>query len=355
MSLPLPFQYLPEKNGLWGVVLPTLKEPADARADPGRQVSEINPAWLQFVRTERIGWRGVGWLAGAGGGLMAALMFGPLIWSFLHAGPRLGMTVAASMVTILTLPSLIGAFFAYRARMLALPPPVILSRRLRRFYQWRDKREGWVSVDADAAVALIHASAAATQVGGDMGYRLHVVELEPGSRKIMKQVAVSEVANDPDELARLWEFLRRYIDDKPDTLPPVSYHPRLVGKYGWLARFDHDLFKNLVCEDHRLVAGRFNALRFYFAAMLEYWYVRCAAWIERDASVPEYPDDLTLAMHWEGDNPYPVKLASQEQVAAARGELAHFVRRWRIAAALSSLLYGGIFVGMVSIGWLVFT
>lgn len=62
--------------------------------------------------------------------------------------------------------------------------------------------------------------------------------------------------------------IHRYLDGKPDNLPPVSYHPTLVGKYGWLARFDHDLFKNLVGEDHRLVTGRFNALAYAVTLIL---------------------------------------------------------------------------------------
>ncbi|SDY78866.1 hypothetical protein SAMN04487939_10689 [Lysobacter sp. yr284] len=349
----LPFQRLPERNGLWGVILPRLGE----EREPGPlgeagQIARIDPAGVQFVRIQRMGWRGAGWVLGAGGGLMAALMFAPLLWSFLHAGHRLGPVVAASMCAILLLPLLAGALTAYRARTLELPPPVVLSRRLRRFYQWRGNREGWVSVAADTGTAVIQAAAVVTQAGGDMGYRLHVVEFDAGSRAIRKQVAISEVVSDPDELAWLWDFLCRYLDEAPERLPAVR-NAGFEGEGAWLARADRYLFSGLVDGEHRLVPGRFNAFRFYFAAVLEYWYLRCGAWIEGKASTPAYPPDLADAMRWGGANPYAREAASPAQQAASRGDLDHFRRRWRIVAVLSTLLYGGIFVGMIAIGWLV--
>lgn len=350
MSLVLPFRSVPGTSGPSCLLLPSRGEPATDQPDGAGQVRDINPAYLEFVQTERNSWRGFGWVLGGGGGLMCLFMLAPLVWSMVHAAPKVGPLVAYGLSAFVMLLPLVGAFIAYRAARLPMAP-VILSRRLRRFYYWKDRKSGWVSVDYDRAVALINMNVVATQAGGYVGFRLHVVDMEPADRRILTQIPVSEAARGHEVGCRLWEFIRHYMDRSPTQLPAVPYRPTPGDRASLYARIERDIYTGYVDAEHRLPPGFFHRFYFGFSAMLEYWYYRAMAWIERTAPRPALPPELAEAMRWEGDNPYTITSPTGLERDAMEGRLPQVNARWRVARVLSTLLYGGAFVGMVWMGW----
>ena len=66
----------------------------------------------------------------------------------------------------------------------------------------------------------------------------------------------------------------------------------------------------------------------------------------------EVPVELREAMEWQGENPYRTRPPTEEERQAWEGRLPHLRLRWLAAAALSTLIYGGMFLLMTVGAWL---
>jgi hypothetical protein len=347
---------LPDRSGAWGLLLPSKGDPWNevSRADANGLVREINPAYLEFVQTERNSWRGIGWVMGVGGGLMLLLSMIPKFSIAPELVAKIGV-VNAVLVTLIPLMTVfLLALVGYFAARAPLAPPVILSRKLRKFYQWQSKKIGWISIAYDHAVPYASMGAVVSQGGGYTYFRLHVAELEPISRRIIHSISVSEITRGPQASCSAWEFIRLYMDGPADILPGIPYRPSIEQSSAFNARLDRDILKDMVDEEHRLVSGFMNVLYFGYSGMVEYWFFRAMAWIERTAPRPAFPLELLEAMQWQGENPYKVTPPSLVEQLALNGRLPHLNRRWAVAKWLSTLLWGGAFVAMIYTFWFIY-
>ncbi|MDF6002613.1 hypothetical protein P4050_35505 [Pseudomonas aeruginosa] len=107
----------------------------------------------------------------------------------------------------------------------------------------------------------------------------------------------------------------------------------------------------LVDSEHRLRPGLFPMAYFGMSATIGYWADRMIPWLERRMPRPALPPELAEAMKWEGDNPYRITPPSAIEQQAIDGQLPYMNRRWFIGMLLSTLLWGGSFVGMVGVAW----
>ena len=354
-DLLLGMKELPEQGGGWGLLLPRGKAPAELKPGAHGAVQAINPAYLEFVPRVSVSSRGTGVFYGVWFAVTFSLMFLPGIPSLISAMERyenIGGADVAFWLTVVALMSFAPLIWVYRSARMPLAPPVLLSRSLRKFYCWVDRKRGWMVLDYDDLHPAVFRSTMVTTAGSATFFNLGLVRLVPGTRKIADQVNPAPPLFPAERPEEVWEFIRTYMDGTPEDLPPVDPMPPLQDSRADHARMDRLLLQDMVDEHHRLKPGFFNKLYTWFWGGVSYWTERCDLWVQRTAPRPAYPPELVEAMQWQGDNPYRTRSPTEEEQAAWEGRLPHLNRRWWAAAAFSTLIYGGMFLLMTVGVWL---
>lgn len=354
-DLLLGMKELPEQGGGWGLLLPRGTDPAEQTPWAHGALQAINPAYIEFVPHASVSNRGMGVFYGAWFFLTFVLMFGPLLLESREVSPEnmafdlIFWTLFWTVVGGLTLGFGIWAFRSARA---PLAPPVILSRTLRKFYCWVDRKRGWMALDYDELHPAVFRSAIVTTAGSATFFNLGLAKLVPGTRRIADQVNPAPPLFPAERPEEVWEFIRTYMDGAPEDLPPIDPMPPLQDARADHARMDRLLLQDMVDEHHRLKPGIFNKVYTWFWGGVSYWTERSALWVQRTAPRPEYPPELREAMQWKGENPYRTRPATEEERAAWEGRLPHLRRRWLAAAAFSTLIYGSMFLILTVGTWL---
>ncbi|WP_454727388.1 MULTISPECIES: hypothetical protein [Cupriavidus] len=354
MALHLLRLTLPEKENGTYFILPKAGEPPQtgAECDAWQMVARINPAYLEFSKTERTNFRSMGLLLSIwGGGGIGFLGLLPMVAdSWMDVG-RVGMVlpIVGSLMLSISLWIAIGV----PRRQLRQPQsPILLSRCLRRFYQWQGKKAGWTALDYDHVVPYVTRITTPSPMGTTTSFFLDVALLVPGTRKVAHFIRLSDPSMAVLPPAELWEFVRAYMDGPAAKVPPIEYRIPEGQEHGVHARMDRDMLPGLLDKEHRLRRGLFYKLYFGMLSMTVYWATRLQPWMERRIPRPLLPPELAEAMQWEGENPYRVRPPSEIEQKAIDGQLPYMNRRWFVGMLLSTLLWGGSFIGMVMIGWL---
>lgn len=234
-----------------------------------------------------------------------------------------------------------GAFFAWSvssARRLAAPS-VVLSRRLRKFFCWVDRKNGWVSIDYDAAQPISMVSRSYSLAGAATGYVLAVVDIEASDRRIRSYVPLAQPHRDDRAPGMIWEFVRHYMDGDPETLPPAEPLPPADDARADYVLLDRRLFGGLVDAHHRVKPGAFSMTYVYVVGALMYWFERAGLWIWRIAPRPEWPPEIRAEM----STPAPASsfrmrpLTEAERLAYA-GKLGYLNRRWFVLGAICTVI-----------------
>ena len=354
-DLLLGMKELPEQGGGWGLLLPRGTQPAELSPKAHGAVQEINPAYIEFVPHASLSDRGMGMFYGLWFFFVLALMCGPFLFESRSASPE---NAAIGFVFWVVFWGLVGGLtlgfgiWAYRSARKPLAPPVILSRTLRRFYCWVDRKRGWMVLDYDELHPAVFRSTIVTAAGSATFFILGLAKLVPGTRRIADQVNPAPLLFPAERPEEVWEFIRTYMDGAPEALPAVDPLPPLHDPRADHARMDRLLLQDMVDAEHRLKPGLLNKVYSWFWGGVSYWTERCALWVQRTAPRPAYPSELREAMAWQGDNPYRTRPPTDEETLAWQGRLPHLRRRWLAAAALSTLIYGGMFALMTVGAWL---
>ncbi|MDH5823943.1 hypothetical protein QFW77_13245, partial [Luteimonas sp. RD2P54] len=346
-DLLLGMKELPEQGGGWGLLLPRGGDPAEQSPHAHGAVHGINPAYLEFVPHTSVSNRGMGVFYGLWFAIVFVLMLGSI---FVRGSVDIDLNEYL-ISTFLVFFVLVGfplacVIWAYRSARMPLAPPVILSRTLRKFYVWVDRKRGWMVLDYDELHPAVFRSAIVTTAGSATFFVLGLAKLVPGTRRIADQVNPAPPLFPAERPEQVWEFIRTYMDGTPDALPPIDPMPPLQDARADHARMDRLLLQDMVDEHHRLKPGVFNKIYTWFWGGVSYWTERCALWVQRTAPRPEYPPELREAMQWEGENPYRTRAPTAEEQQAWTGRLPHLRRRWLAAAAFSTLIYGSMFLIM---------
>ncbi|WP_454727391.1 MULTISPECIES: hypothetical protein [Cupriavidus] len=343
---------LPEKENGTYFILPKAGEPPQtgAERDAWQMVARINPAYLEFSKTERTNIRSMGLLMGSWGGGMIFLMCIPSvahIWVNANEYSWDAVLVTSAVVAI----ALMVAIVVPRYQLRQPQSPILLSRCLRRFYQWQGKKAGWTALDYDHVVPYVTRGTIPSPMGTTTSFFLDVALLMPGTRKVAHFIRLSDPSMAVLPPAELWEFVRAYMDGPAAKVPPIEYRIPEGQEHGIHARMDRDLLPGLLDKEHRLKRGLFYKLYFGMLSMTVYWATRLQPWMERRIPRPPLPPELADAMQWEGENPYRVRPPSEIEQKAIDGQLPYMNRRWFVGMLLSTLLWGGSFTGMTLIGW----
>ena len=354
-DLLLGMKELPEQGGGWGLLLPRGKAPAELKPGAHGAVQAINPAYIEFVPRISVSSRGTGVFYGTWFFLLFMMIFFAFCSDYREIRLEDGsLDLVALSIFFGGVLALGGAFgiWAYRSARMSLAPPVLLSRSLRKFYCWVDRKRGGMVLDYDELHPAVFSSTIVTTAGSATFFNLGLARLEPGTRKIADQVNPAPPLFPAERPEEVWEFIRTYMDGAAEDLPPVDPMPPLQDSRADHARMDRLLLQDMVDERHRLKPGFFNKLYTWFWAGVGYWTERCDLWVQRTAPRPAYPPELVEAMQWQGDNPYRTRPPTEEELAAWEGRLPHLNRRWWAAAAFSTLIYGGMFLLMTVGVWL---
>ncbi|MGM1044499.1 hypothetical protein [Stenotrophomonas sepilia] len=344
---------LPEKVNHTYFVLPKFGERPQEGATPNDwdMVADINPAYLVFSQSRRAAHTSLGVLMSVWGGGMLFFVALPFVLKMLGDIDRLGAWLA--VVGVLQL--VVGLSFALGVplRMLRKPrSPILLSRRLRRFYHWQNKKKGWVALSYDDVVPYAMRVTSVSQAGTATSYFLHVGLLKPGTRKVIQSIRLSDPSRGSIlPLAELWEFLRAYMDGPASQVPAIGYRIPEGQQRGIHARMDRDMLADLLDDQHRLQPGLFSKIYFAMQTMTLYWSGRLLPWLERKRPQPPLPPELAEAMQWEGKNPYRIIPPMDIEQKAIDGQLPYMNRRWFVGMLLSTLFWGGSFLWMSTLGW----
>ncbi|WBG64236.1 hypothetical protein ELR50_15670 [Pseudomonas citronellolis] len=349
----MPRPALPEKENNTYFVLPKAGESPQMGARPAAQqmIAKINPAYLEFTKTERSSHRPFSFLVSIWGGSMIFLALLPMVVKIFIDVEKLGIDGPIVFSTILLI--LLWIAIGVPLHQLRYPQsPMLLSRHLRKFYVWQGKKAGWTALNYDEVQPYVTRVTVVSTMGTATSFFLDVGLLEPGTRKVGQFIRLSEPARTVLAAGELWEFVRAYMDGPANQVPPIEYRIPEGQEHGIHARLDRDLIPGLLDQHHRLRRGLFHPLYFGMAAMTSYWSWRLLPWMERRIPRPPLPPELTEAMQWEGENPYRMDPPSEVEQKAIDGQLPYMNRRWLIGMLLSTLFWGGSFIGMIAIGWM---
>ena len=108
---------------------------------------------------------------------------------------------------------------------------------------------------------------------------------------------------------------------------------------------------DLVDAEHRLLPGLFSKIYFGMLAMMTYWSARLLPLVERKRPQPSFPPALAETMRWSGKNPYRITPPTKTEQKAIAGQLPYMSQRWFVGGLLSTLFWGGSFIGFVTITW----
>jgi hypothetical protein len=340
------FKELPEQSGTWGMLLPRVGEKQVSHEPEAADiVQDINPAFLKFRNAETDVERGL------------FLCLGVLMFCFIGTctvdlllGP---WHQNVGWVTLLFIFSLFFAVLGlailaiWRSTRLPLPPPILISRHLRKIYAWADAKTGWRVFDYDSLIPAVFFSRIVTGAGAGTVYMLRLCELEPGTRRITASVGPAPARGGPEYCGAAWEFIRRYMDGPPEAVPAVKWHPPFGDKASAWFQIDRDMFIDHIDANHRLKPSLFSWVFVWFWSVMEYWYRIATFWIQRTAPRPPYPPELEAALKFEGPNPYRTIEPVGNEALAVQSKLPHMRLRWNVVRLLATLGWGGLLVAMI--------
>jgi hypothetical protein len=339
---------LPEESGAWGLLLPasTIKNKTH-QADAADSIDEINLSWLKFDTRDVLDMNR-GYLLVIGMFVFGFMGFSLLVFAAQElldrvVNPGWNLFLADGLLLAIAVS---GAVVAYRAVRAPLVEPFVLLRPARRFHVWTGPKQGWKSWAYDELVPFTLVSKLVTSAGASTVYTLRLALIDPKTREIKECIAPAPMQRTPEACGQVWQFIREYMDGKPEDLPAVRSRPSIHDKAADLVRFDRRFGSAVITPDHRIARGVLPKCFYWFWAVVDYWQMRAMAWIQRTAPRPLPPQELAQVLAWQGSNPYRfIELTSDERLAN-QGKLPRLRIRWMVAGVLATLLWGGTFVMM---------
>ena len=242
---------LPKESGFWGVLLP---RPGDTsvQSEPDAQdvVQEITTDHIVFDVGHSVSDRGFFFTLFTP---MALIAFGAIAWTQTwEVHPQAPAHIRLVAQLIFAILAAIFGFTAYRSARRPLPPPVYINRSLRKVFAWREKSRTWMVLDYDTLVPATHARKMITTSGSATLYALTLHQLKPGTREIEHAVTPAPLRGTPDQCRAIWDFIRCYMDGKPEDLPPIRLVPSVNHPKAWMARTDRTTFGGLIDDEHRI-------------------------------------------------------------------------------------------------------
>lgn len=330
---------LPLQSGGWGSLLNSASDAPRARPASVKAIQTINDSFIVFSSINSSSSRGFAFVLGlvigcAGSSMVLADVVLGGVLSREDFWPQL-----AGAYAVLLLIS--GVFFAWSVTSVrrTLSPPVVLSRRLRKFYCWIGPKAGWVALEYDKVQPVSMVSRSYSLAGAATGYVLAVVDMDASSRSIRSYVPLVQPHRDYRAPEMIWEFIRTYMDGDPDALPAADPMPPTDDARADFALLDRRLFGDLIDDRHRVKPGMFPMVYVHVVGALMYWFERAGFWISRVAPKPDWPQDIRDEMSAPSvDSSFRVRDLTDAECLAYAGRLGYLNRRWLVLGAICTVI-----------------
>ena len=330
---------LPTKSGGWGTLLNASDEALRLKPASVKAIQSINDSFVVFSLTNSASTRGFAFVLG--------LVIGCAGISMVLADVALGGVLSredfwphlAGAYAVLLLIS--GMFIAWSVTSVrrTLSPPVVLSRRLRKFYCWIGPKAGWVALEYDKAHPVSMVSRSYSVAGAATGYVLAVVDMDASSRSIRSYVPLAQPYRDYRAPEMVWEFIRAYMDGDLEDLPAADPMPPTDDARADFAMLDRRIFGDLIDDRHRVKPGMFPMVYVHVVGALMYWFERAGFWISRVAPKPDWPQDIQAEMSAANfSSSFRVRELTEAERLAYAGKLGYLNRRWLVLGAICTVI-----------------
>ncbi|KAF1016764.1 MAG: hypothetical protein GAK31_00022 [Stenotrophomonas maltophilia] len=344
------FKVLPGQSGSWGYFLCRGHPPVRASVGPGRAIQSIDEDCLVFSAWHQMSNRGFLFIMALGMAVplsSMALDIAMAIESWKHGWPHLILLTTLFAVAA-------AACLAWALNLCRQPvtPPVVLSRRLRKFYYWQDERSGWVGLDYDTAVPISKNDLVRGKNVSIPCQVLVMVVLDAESRHIRQFLPLSEPALNELGPEALWEFLQHYMDGDQAVLPVVDPVPSMDDGRADLARLERLLFARHIDRDHRL-KGLSGWMHVLALGSLTFWFERAGFWLSRRSPRVAWPD--ALVENWDAlsrNTPSRRAVMTAVQGRAQGTQWPRLWLRWLVPALINALTVLSGFGLLASLPWL---
>ena len=331
--------HLPGKSGWWGELLSMRSEAEAVEPASLSAIQTINNSFMTFSPATEASSRGFAFILGLvfGCASLSMILSRVVLGGILSRADFWPYLAAAYGVVLL----IGGAFFVWSIAAVrrTAPPPVVLSRRLRKFYCWIDKKIGWVTVDYDAAHPVSLVSRSYSLAGAATGYVLAVIDIDSSDRRIRSCVPLAQPNRDNRAPEMIWEFIRHYMDGDPKTLPPVDPLPSIDDAAADYVLLDRRLYGGLVDNQHRIKPGAFPVIYVSVVGAIMYWFERAGLWIWRRAPRPDWPSDILADMSVRSpESSFRTRGLTAAERLAYDGNLDYLNRRWLLLGSISTVL-----------------
>lgn len=343
---------LPDKSGAWGRLLRLGKEPRELEPASVNAIQSINDSFLSFAHDVQVSSRGFAFVLGLAIGCAGlSMVLADVVMGNLLSSPNFWPDAAAAY-GVLALIS--GGFIAWAVASVVrtMAPPVVLSRKHRRFYSWLGPKAGWVALNYDEVRPVCMVSRSYSLAGGATGYVLAVVELGSSDRQIKMYVPLAQPHRDIRAPEMIWEFIRVYMDGDPRSLPEVDPLPSPDDARADLALMDRQLFGGLIDNHHRVKPGAFPLAYVGIVGSFMYWFEKAGLWISRNAPKPEWPEEVRAEIAVGAPNEsFRVRRLTEAERLAYSGRLKNLNRRWALLGFISTVIVFMMFAVLGAPPW----
>lgn len=335
----LGMSHLPVKSGGWGRLLESGEQVAGATSASLNAVQLINESLLIFSSVTEASNRGFAFVLGLVFGCASvSMVLSRVVLGGILSREDFWPYLAGAYALILLLA---GAFIAWSITSVRriVSPPVVLSRRLRKFYCWIDAKNGWTAIDYDAAQPVSMVSRSYSLAGAVTGYVLAVVDMENSDRRIWSYAPLAQPHRDDRAPEMIWQFVRHYMDGDLETLPLVDPLPPIDDARADHVLLDRRLYGGLVDENHRIRPGAFPMIYVCMVGAFMYWFERAGLWIWRAAPKPDWPLEIRAEVPARScRNSIRTRRLTDAERLAYEGRLGHLNRRWWILGSISAVI-----------------
>lgn len=331
--------HLPDRSGGWGQLLGVGRDEGSAEPASLNAIHSINNSYMAFSPAGEASSKGFAFVLGLViGGVGISMFLADVVLGGVIFREDFWPNLAIGYAVLLAIA---GAFIAWSMFSLrrTAAPPVVLSRRLRKFFCWIDRKNGWVSIDYDAAQPISMVSRSYSLAGAATGYVLAVVDIEASDRRIRSYVPLAQPYRDDRAPGMIWEFIRHYMDGDPETLPPADPLPPADDARADYVLLDRQLFGGLVDAHHRVKPGAFPMTYVCVVGALMYWFERAGLWIWRIAPRPEWPPEIRAEMSMPAPaSSFRTRPLTEAECLAYAGKLGYLNRRWFMLGAICTVI-----------------
>ena len=186
-------------------------------------------------------------------------------------------------------------------------------------------------------------------------YVLVLMKIEPGTNKILESFGAYTSSAVKLPCVQAWEYMRRYMNEPPERVPPAYIPPFGFDRKTWAVRCQIESMQVGMNPDGTF-QNWFARLFVPIYGTAVYAPMWATLWIEKTAPKVPLPPEIEALNRWDDQLPNPYKIehayggpGSEHPVTEIYERIK--VRHW-VMTAISFGVYAGLLLAMLSTVWL---